>query len=116
MLRRLVPFLAVLWSLACDGGTDPEPVLAVNITSASSNVVVGQTLQLTASLTSANGTNLTGRRVKWSSSNQSIATVSPAGLVTGVAEGSVQISATSEEKGGIIGLQVGFPYPIRCRV
>jgi hypothetical protein len=86
-------------------------VTAVNITSSSNTVVVGQTLQLTANLTSASGAALSGRKVTWSSSNQSVATVSSAGLVTGVAEGSVQISAASGGQTGIIGLQVGFPYP-----
>jgi len=94
------------------GGTAPEPVASVNVSAAGgSNIVVGQTLQLAATLADAHGSTLTGRNVTWSSGSQSIATVSLGGLVTGVAEGSVQITASSEGRSGIIGLQVAFPYP-----
>jgi len=39
---------------------------------------------------------LTGRVLTWSSSNTSVATVSPAGVVRGVASGEVTITAMSE--------------------
>jgi uncharacterized protein YjdB len=48
----------------------------------------------------ANGTIVTNRVVAWSSSNAAIASVSPTGVVTGVAPGTVTITATSEGKSG----------------
>lgn len=55
-------------------------------------LAVGKTVQLEAAVSPANAENTD---VVWSSSNTAIATVSPSGLVTGIAKGSVRISATS---------------------
>jgi len=57
------------------------------------------------------GAALTGRAVAWSSSAPAVATVSDAGLVTGVAAGSVVITATSEGKSGTLALTV-VPPPV----
>src|SRR4029077_18409729 len=65
-----------------------------------------QTLQLSATLTDANGNVLTGRTVTWSSSNTSAATVSTSGLVTALAQGSATITATSEGQSGISSITV----------
>src|SRR6185295_17259301 len=46
------------------------------------------------------GNVLGGRTVTWSSGAAGVATVSSQGLVTGVAGGSAQITATSEGKSG----------------
>jgi hypothetical protein len=51
--------------------------------------LTGETLQLSATLNDAPAT------VTWETSDASIATVSPTGLVTGVADGKVSITATS---------------------
>ncbi|CAN5529454.1 hypothetical protein BH09GEM1_BH09GEM1_00480 [soil metagenome] len=73
-----------------------EPVAIVTISSPVSNIVVGATAALTATTTNAGGVTLTGRTVTWTSSDPSRATISAAGLVTGVAVGSTTITATSE--------------------
>ena len=116
-MRRLCVIAMIGLVAACGGGTDPEPVASVSVSAAggANSVVVGQTLQLTATVADANGATLTGRKVAWASSNESIATVSSGGLVTGVAQGSVQITASSGGKSGIIGLQVGFQRILRLR-
>ena len=57
---------------------------------ASANVAVGKTVKITASWTPANATETD---ISWSSSDTSIATVSSAGVVTGVATGSCVITA-----------------------
>jgi uncharacterized protein YjdB len=68
------------------------------------SVSVGRTVQLTATVTAANGTVLTGRSVAWSSSNEALATVDQTGKVTGVAPTTlgtaVVITATAEGKSG----------------
>src|SRR4029079_19156756 len=53
----------------------------------------------------------TDRSLTWSSSDASVATVSNSGLVTAVAPGTVQITATSEGVSGGAGLTVSAPPP-----
>ena len=61
----------------------------------------GETLQLTATVTDANGMTINGVPTTWSSSNSSVATVSTSGLVTAVANGGpVTITATAGGKSG----------------
>jgi uncharacterized protein YjdB len=74
------------------------PVASLQISPASANVFVGQTLPLTATTKDSAGNTLTGRPVAWASSNPSVATVSSSGQVGGVTQGSVTITATSESK------------------
>src|SRR2546426_265740 len=82
------------------------PVASVTVAPAPATVVVGQTLQLTATTKDANGNVLTGRVVTWETSNTGVATVSPAGLVTGVTPGPATITATSETKSGTAAITV----------
>lgn len=58
------------------------------------SVEVGSTLLLEAIV---NPTNATTRTVTWSSSDETIATVSNSGLVSGLSSGSVTITATAED-------------------
>jgi hypothetical protein len=66
-------------------------------------------VQLTATPKDAGGSALTGRIVTWASSATSVATVTGAGLVTGVAAGSVTITATSEGINGTSTVTVTAP-------
>ena len=72
------------------------PVTGVSVTPTAGSVTVGQTLTLTASVAPADATN---KAVTWSSSSDSIATVSDEGVVTGVAEGDATITVTTEDGG-----------------
>jgi uncharacterized protein YjdB len=74
------------------------PVNLVTVTPPTSTILVGQTLQLTAVTTDAGGHTLTGRTIAWATTASSIATVSTTGLVTAVAVGTANITATSEGK------------------
>ena len=74
------------------------PVASVVISPDSSDLVVGQTAQLTAEVRDGSGNALSGRAVTWGTSNAALATVSSDGLVTAVAPGKATISATSEGK------------------
>src|SRR5207244_587993 len=77
------------------------PVASVTVTPATAGLVVGGTVQLTATPKDANGNPLTGRTIVWSSSDNTIATVNGSGLVTGAgAGGPVTITATSEGQSG----------------
>lgn len=84
------------------------PVAAVTVSPASSSLGVGGTAQFSAAITDASGAVLTGRVVTWSSSNTGIATVSTTGLVTGVAAGSVTITAMCETKIGTAAITVSM--------
>jgi hypothetical protein len=72
---------------------DPVPIDSVTVTAAGgvTSIAVGVPLQLTATVLPANADVLT---VSWSTSDQTKATVSETGLVTAVAAGSVDITAT----------------------
>jgi uncharacterized protein YjdB len=83
---------------ACGGsGTSdappPVPVTHVAITPCPS-VSVGETTQLTATLEPANATD---QRVRWESRDPAVATVSATGLLTGVAAGTVTVSARTAD-------------------
>ena len=66
----------------------------VTVTPASSTAMVGQQIQLTATVTDAMGNPVTGT-VTWAIGNPALATVSPNGLVMALAAGQVTVTATS---------------------
>jgi uncharacterized protein YjdB len=88
------------------GNTGPVTVVSVDVTPASASVPVGGTEQLTATPKDAAGQPLTGRTVTWATDAPAVATVSAAGLVTGVGAGSATITATSEGKSGTASVTV----------
>src|SRR5256714_170731 len=96
--------------VACERTTSPigppAAVVSVDLTPPSATVQVGQTVQVTAIPRDANGNALSDRAVTWTSSNTSVAIVSPTGLVTGVVAGSATITATSEGKSGTASITV----------
>ena len=94
-----------------NGGGTPAPVSSVVITPATATVVIGKTNQLSAALKDAAGNALTGRAVAWTTSAAAIATVDANGLVTGVAAGSANITATSEGKSAQAAITV-TPVPV----
>jgi hypothetical protein len=88
------------------------PVTAVQVTARRTTVGISGTLQLTATTRDVNGNALAGRAVAWSSSDETRARVSQTGLVSGVAAGSVTITATSEGVAGTIGVAIAdLPLP-----
>lgn len=89
--------------------TPPVPVATVTIAPASPTVMVNATVQLAATLRSANGTVLTGRAIAWETSATGTATVSATGLVRGIAAGSATITARSEGQAGSTPVTVQLP-------
>lgn len=87
----------------------PVPVATVTVSPASQVIVEGEvtTTPFTATLKDAGGNTLTGRVVTWSSSDVGIATIdASSGVATGVAPGTVTITATSEGQTGTASLEV----------
>lgn len=72
------------------------PVGTVNVTPTGQTIRREGALQLTAVTIDQSGATVTGRAVSWSSSNPAVATVSATGLVAGVTDGDVVITAASE--------------------
>lgn len=96
---RVISATLGLFLAAC-GGDDPVAVATVSVTPATATVSIGATSQLTASPVDASGAAISGRKVTWTTSNASTATVSTGGLVTGVAAGTALISAAID---GVVG-------------
>ena len=82
------------------------PVATVTVTPNPTSIFVGGTAQLIATLRDSAGNMLTGRSVTWTSGATGVATVSVAGLVSGVAVGNATITATSEGKTGTAAVSV----------
>lgn len=85
------------------------PVQAVTITPADDTVAVGERVQLIAAARSSSGEVVANRTFMWSSSNDAIASVSNAGLVTAYAPGSVVIAANTSNVVGIARILVLGP-------
>jgi len=88
------------------------PVATVAVSLAASSINAVQTTQATATLHDAQGRELIGRTIDWSSDNTAVATVSQTtGLVTAVSAGTANIIATSEGQSGNSALTV-TPAPV----
>ncbi|MCG2814490.1 MAG: Ig-like domain-containing protein, partial [Candidatus Aminicenantes bacterium] len=75
---------------------DPTPTpTAVTVTSNNSTIYVGQTEQMTATVTMSNGTTKAATGT-WGSDNTNVATVNQSGLVTGIAAGDATIYCDAE--------------------
>ncbi len=104
-LRSLASAVLVqMAATGCGGGGDSTgsqpPVTSVTVAPNPSSIEVGGTVQLTATLKDADANELSGRSVTWSSDATGVATVTGGGLVAGVAVGSANVTATSENKSG----------------
>jgi N-acetylneuraminic acid mutarotase len=91
--------------LGCGGsgevGVTPPPVTVatVSIGGASvATVLVGSSATLTATARDAQNNPLTAKAITWSSGTPTVASVTAGGIVIGVAPGTAQIRATSEDK------------------
>ena len=76
----------------------PRPVATVSLTPDSTGVFVGATTTLRAALLDAAGDTIRQRTATFTSVDTTIATVSSAGVVTGVRVGTATIVATREEE------------------
>jgi uncharacterized protein YjdB len=96
--------------LACGGsasGPSVTTVAFVTVNAPARNIALGNTAQLSAVAFDQAGDQLVGVTFQWSSSNNAIATVSSAGVVTGVANGVARISAMTGAASGFADVTVG---------
>ena len=115
---RLCPAIVLLAGLlwACgDGGdlqgNDPPEVARVTLRAPATTIAVGDSVQLEAVATDADGDVVEGRTVEWASAATAVATVSAAGVVTGIGAGEVQIDATVDTATGTIAITVTAESP-----
>ena len=87
----------------------PVPVARVVVAPTPLTLAIGETRQLTATLTDAAGVTLTGRTTGWLTSDSTKVRVSTAGVVTAVSAGTATISAVSELKLGTASVTVSAP-------
>jgi uncharacterized protein YjdB len=84
-------------------GQGVAPVNSVSVTPSAITLTAGQTKQLSATVLPVYADN---KSVVWSSSNNSIATVSSGGKVTAKSAGTVTIKATAQDGSGVVGKSV----------
>jgi uncharacterized protein YjdB len=78
----------------------PGPIHHIVVTPTNPTIKVGQTVQLTATVYDANNNVIPGVTVTWSSADQTKATVSSTGLVSGLRKSTVDITASAGGKSG----------------
>jgi uncharacterized protein YjdB len=79
----------------------------VSMETAAVSLAAGETRQLWATVLDEGGTPVGDATVAWASSNTSVATVSPTGLVSGVSDGSATITARSGDAVAATSVTVG---------
>ena len=95
MKKFLLFCFASVCLLACEKTKEEIPVSSVSINQPSAEMIEGETVQLKATVLP---TDATDKTVEWSSSKQSVATISDKGLVTAIAEGTSTITASAGGK------------------
>jgi uncharacterized protein YjdB len=91
MRKYFIPLAtAVLFALSCEKGPEEVVVSGVSINHATAEMLVGENMQLSATVTPSDATY---QSIIWSSTKESVATVSDRGLVTAVDVGSATIRA-----------------------
>lgn len=107
--------LAVRQARAQDTSAAPGPrvespgIRAVVVSPATDTMSVGQTVQLVVDAFASSGTVIPNRTFTWSSSNDAIASVSNAGLVTAHAGGVAVIAANTDNVVGTASIVVTSP-------
>jgi trimeric autotransporter adhesin len=93
----------------------PVPVTSVVLSAPTVSLLISQTAALAATPRDSAGGSLSGRAVVWTSSSPTIASVSPTGVVTGIAPGTATVTATVEGVVSTATVQVA-PVPVRSVV
>ncbi|HYW07766.1 MAG TPA: Ig-like domain-containing protein [Longimicrobium sp.] len=110
--RGIAALVAITLLAACgDDPSGPAAVASVRVAGAADSLVVGATMQLSASVRDEGGAELTGRAVAWSSDNPGVARVDSGGAATAVSAGIATISARSEGQVGTVAIRV-VPVPV----
>jgi len=96
---------------SCDSGPTAPELASVRVTADGNQVRRGATTRYEAQAFDRKGAPIPGQVFQWSSSDPTIASVDPSGLVTGVQEGNAVITASVGGISGIRSIQV-LPQPV----
>ena len=96
LISTIICGFVVFVLVSCEEEKD-VPVTSVTIGQATAEMLIGETVQLSATVLPSDASDKT---VSWASSKQSVATISNTGLVTAIAEGTSTITASAGEKSG----------------
>jgi uncharacterized protein YjdB len=86
----------------------PEPIASITLSTANDTLLVGETLQLNATLRDQQG-NVVTRLVTWTSNSPTVASVNGQGLVTAVGDGITTITATADARSANATIRVFGP-------
>ena len=100
-MKRLLYFIvlvtiAISSVLSCQQEPEEIRVSSISLTKSTLELTVGDQASLDATISPDNATN---KKIRWSSSKESVATVTPEGIVEAVSVGTAFITATSEASG-----------------
>lgn len=100
-MKRILPFIAlvavnVLSIISCQQEPEEIRVSSISLSKSTLELAVGGQASLDATISPDNATN---KKIRWSSSKESVATVTPEGIVEAVSVGTAFITATSEDSG-----------------
>lgn len=100
---------------ACGGDSTAAPpiqtpaqsvVTTVTVSASPTSIVAGSTTTATVKVFDQNNAAITGKTVTWASDDVAIATVTSAGVITGVAPGTTNIGATVDGRQGHVAITV----------
>jgi hypothetical protein len=113
-MRKYGLIVALLIGAGCKSTDGPEPSITttVLVSSTPNQISVGETAQASAIVKDQNGDPLTGKAVTWTSLNESVATVTSAGLIRGVAPGNATIRGTVDNVTGSATITVIAPSTV----
>ena len=98
---------------ACDDvSVNPIGVASIEISPRQLELAVGSLIQLSATARAADGSELPGVALQWSSSDPALATVDGSGRVTGLGPGAVAITASSAGAVGSAAVRVDLPAQV----
>lgn len=114
--RFIAPIVLVVGTLSCSSPTEPAAVATVTVTPNTITLASGATTTLTAAVLDAKGAALSGRVITWTSSDATLASISPDGTVRAGYNragnpANLTITATSEGKTGTAVVAV-TPVPV----
>ena len=126
-MKRILPFIAlaalsVLSVFSCQQLPEEIRVGSISLSQSALELTVGDQASLEATISPDNATN---KKISWSSSKESVATVTPDGIVEAVSAGTAFITASSDDSGvnakcavtvtEILGAVTGEATHISCR-
>jgi uncharacterized protein YjdB len=94
------------------GGGGQELATNVTVAPSSASLTVGETRQLTATARDRNNATVTGRPVGWSTSDNTVASVSSSGIVSALKAGTATITATVDTARGTSSITVVAATPV----